>query len=234
MKLDHYASFAKVFEYPEEDYHEVVIEAIKALGDGYPQSTKELEKFLELLPMQTGELQELYSKSFEVQAVTSLDVGYVLYGDDYQRGVIMVNLKEEHSKANNSCGEELTDFLPNLLRLLPKMQDPETIHELVTMLIAIAVEKMMEEYDASTLKAKDMLYKKQHKTLITPTLPITIFLHAFKALYLAFDSDFALIKTKKLFKGESFIGHIRNELEVQEGKQSSNSCDTGGCGTGSC
>ena len=44
---------------------------------------------------------------------------------------------------------------------------------------------MMEEYDASTLKAKDMLYKKQHKTLITPTLPITIFLHAFKALYLA-------------------------------------------------
>jgi nitrate reductase assembly molybdenum cofactor insertion protein NarJ len=234
MKLDHYASFAKVFEYPGEDYHEVVIEAIKSLGQDYPDSTKELEKFLELLPMQSGELQELYSKSFEVQAITSLDVGYVLYGDDYQRGVIMVNLKDEHSKADNSCGEELVDFLPNLLRLLPKMQDPETIHELVTLLIATAVEKMMDEYNVSALKAKDALYQKQHKTLITPTLPIIIFLHAFKALYSAFDSDFVLIKTNKLFKDESFIGHIRSELEVQEGKQSSNSCDTGGCSTSSC
>lgn len=234
MRLEHYDAFAKIFEYPEEDYHEVVIETIRILGDSYPEATKELERFLELLPMQIGELQELYSKSFEVQAVTSLDVGYVLYGDDYQRGVIMVNLKEEHIKANNNCGEELADFLPNLLRLLPKIQDYETMNELVTMLMAIAVEKMMDEYDASTLQAKDLLYYKQHKTLITPSLPITIFLHAFKALYLTFDSDFTLIKTKRLFKNESFIGHITNELEVQEGKQSSNNCSTGICGTGSC
>jgi hypothetical protein len=49
-----------------------------------------------------------------------------------------------------------------------------------------------------------------------------------------FESDFILLKDNKPFKDESFIGHIRGELEIQEGKQSSNSCDTGGCSTGSC
>ncbi len=234
MQLSHYGSFSKIFEYPSENYHEIIIETIKILDNNYPDAAKELGKFLELLPMQIGELQELYSKSFEVQAVTSLDVGYVLYGDDYQRGIVMVNLKNEHEKVGNNCGEELADFLPNLLRLLPKIKDEETVNEMVTLLIATSVEKMMNEYSSSALKAKDKLYQKQYKTLIVQSLPITIFLHAFKALYMMLDSDFALIKVNKPFKGESFINHLRGELEIQEGKQSSNSCDTGGCDTGGC
>jgi len=229
MQLNHYTYLADLFDYPGENYRDTVEKTISELSNNYPEASIELEKFLELLPQDIGDLQELYSKSFEVQAITSLDVGYVLYGDDYQRGVILVNLKNEHEKATNDCKNELADFLPNLLRLLPKIQDNEVRNEMVTMLIATAVEKMMEEYNASTLKAKDKLYQKQYKTLITPHLPIIIFLHAFKALYAVLNSDFTLLKENKPFKNESFIGHIKSELEVQEGKQSSNSCTTVGC-----
>ncbi len=235
MNLEHYVAVSKLFDYPDENYYDVVNEAIQALSDNYPEAKQELEKFLELLPTQLADAQELYSKSFEVQAVTSLDVGYILYGDDYQRGVILVNLNQEHAKVNNGCGSELGDFLPNLLRLLPKMEDKEAVTDLVTMLMAPAMEKMINEYHPVMLQEKDKLYKKQYKTLIVTDYPVVIFSYILQAMYLILDTDFTLIKDNKPFKDESFIGHIRGELEIQEGKQSSNSCDTGGCSTtGSC
>jgi len=234
MSLKHYSAIAKLFDYPSDDYYNLVLEAIASLSDKYSQSKVELEKFLKLLPLEIHEVQELYSKSFEVQAVTSLDVGYVLYGDDYQRGIILVKLNQEHKNVNNDCGVELGDFLPNLLRLLPKIENEEVRDEMVTLLIAPSVEKMLNEYQPSSLNAKDKLYEKQYKTLIVPSYSITMFAHILQALYIIFESDFSLLKENKPFKDESFIGHIRGELEIQEGKQSSNSCDSGGCGSGSC
>jgi nitrate reductase assembly molybdenum cofactor insertion protein NarJ len=234
MSLEHYNSLSKLFDYPEDDYYDAIANAIVSLKDDYPEAKIYLEKFVELLPLQLSEVQELYSKSFEVQAVTSLDVGYVLYGDDYQRGIILVKLNQEHKKVNNDCGVELGDFLPNLLRLLTKIEDDDVKNEMVTMLIAPSVEKMINEYQPTMLVEKDKLYKKQYKTLIIPSYSITIFGNILQALYAVFESDFTLLKNNKPFKDESFIGHIRGELEIQEGKQSSNSCDTGGCSTGSC
>jgi len=234
MNLNHYNTISRLFDYPEDDYYDVVAEAITSLSNNYPEAKKKLEEFLKLLPMQLSEVQELYSKSFEVQAVTSLDVGYVLYGDDYQRGIILVKLNEEHDKVNNDCGRELGDFLPNLLRLLPKIADKNVTSEMVSMLIAPSVEKMIDEYNPSSLVAKDELYAKQYKTLIIPSYSIVIFSHILQALYMVLDGDFTLIKEDKPFRSESFIGHIRGELEIQEGKQSSNSCDTVSCGTGGC
>lgn len=234
MGLEHYISMSKLFDYPGEDYQDIVVELINGFSKNYPEASKELEKFLELLPTKTSDLQELYSKSFEVQAVTSLDVGYTLFGDDYQRGEVLVRLKQEHTKVGNDMGRELADFLPNLLKLLPKIEDLEVRNEMATMLIAPSVEKMMNEYESSSLSAKDKLYEKQYRTLIIPSFPITMFLHAFNALYIALDNDFTLMKNYEPFRDESFLGHISSELGVQEGKQSSNSCGTESCGTGSC
>jgi nitrate reductase assembly molybdenum cofactor insertion protein NarJ len=234
MNLEHYVAIAKLFDYPEDNYYDAINEAIETLSDNYPKAKEELGKFLELLPMQLSDAQELYSKSFEVQAVTSLDVGYILYGDDYQRGVILVNLNQEHAKVNNECGTELGDFLPNLLRLLSKMEDKEVITDLVTMIIAPGVEKMIDEFHPAMLQEKDKLYEKQYKVLIATDYPVVIFSHILYAIYSILDTDFTLIKENKPFKDESFLGHIRSELEIQEGKQSSNSCDTGSCSTGSC
>lgn len=234
MNLDHYVSLSKLFDYPEDNYHDNVVAAANAVSKDYPEAAAELEKFLKLLPMQTREMEELYSRSFDVQAVTTLDVGYVLFGDDYQRGEVLVHLNNEHSKAGNSCGQELGDHLPILLKLLPKLEDTEVKNELVTMLIAPAVEKMMNEYTSNSMEAKDKLYTKQYKTLIAPASPLAIYLHAFTALYIVLDKDFSLIKENKPFQDKSFLTYITGELEIQEGKQSSNSCGTGSCGTGSC
>jgi hypothetical protein len=74
------------------------------------------------------------------------------------------------------------------------------------------------------MEEKDKLYKKQYKTLIVPSVPVGMFLHLIRALYMIFDSDFSLIKENKPFGDASFLGFLSSELEVEEGKQSSNSC----------
>ena len=66
--------------------------------------------------------QEYYISTFDVQAICFLDIGYVLFGEDYKRGIFLVNIKKEQIKAGNDCGSELPDHLPNILTLLPKMQ----------------------------------------------------------------------------------------------------------------
>ena len=70
---------------------------------------------------------EIHTRSFEVQSITTLDVGYVAFGDDYKRGELLVNLNREHEAVGVDCGSELPDHLPNVLRLMARWQDPELV-----------------------------------------------------------------------------------------------------------
>ncbi|NEW60217.1 hypothetical protein GSY74_02880 [Sulfurovum sp. bin170] len=233
MELNQYRLLSKLFDYPDDSYREHITKVAEALRAEYPSVSVELEGLLKLLPVDTYDIQELYTKSFEVQAVTSLEIGYVLYGDDYTRGEVLSNLNAEHKAVGNECGGELSDHLGNVLRLIPKMRDKKLLNDLATLMVAPAVENMMKEYTPSSMQQKDKLYKKQYKTLIIPAFPLGMFLHLFKALYIVLDSDFELIKENKPFEDVSFFGFLKSELEVEEGKKSSNSCSTtfNTCGT---
>ena len=224
MQLSHYTTLSRLFDYPDESYPSLLTNVIQELSVKYPDAASELEAYSNLLPKDIHRLQELYTKSFEVQAVTSLEIGYLLYGDDYTRGEVMVHLNKEHREVGNELGTELSDHIANVLRLLPKMKDDVVINDLVTMMVAPSVEVMMKEYSPKSMEAKDKLYQKQYKTLIIPSVPMGMFLHLIKALYLVLDVDFALIKENKPFGDASFFGFLSSELEVEEGKQSSNSC----------
>ena len=85
----------------------------------------EVEHFLDAIPERTLDLQELHTRTFDVQALTTLGTGYVLFGDDYKRGALLSNLNREHNDAQNDCRGELADHLPNVLRLIPKLKDQE-------------------------------------------------------------------------------------------------------------
>ena len=224
MDMKHYTTISRLFEYPNENYYGHLVETIDILSQDYPDAASELEMFSSRLPKDIYRLQELYTKSFEVQAVTSLEIGYLLYGDDYTRGEVMVNLNKEHKAVENELGTELSDHLSNVLRLLPKMTDKKIVNDLVTMMIVPAIEVMIKEYSPKNMEAKDKLYKKQYKTLIVSSAPVGMFLHLVKALYMIFDNDFTLIKENKPFGDASFFGFLSAELEVEEGKKSSNSC----------
>jgi nitrate reductase assembly molybdenum cofactor insertion protein NarJ len=115
----HYALMANLFEYPHPEYPDKAAEVYKFLSATYPSAARELNRFRELLPIQNVRtMRGLYTHTFDVQAITTLDIGYVLFGDDYKRGELLANLSREHREAGNDCGHELADHLPNVLRLM--------------------------------------------------------------------------------------------------------------------
>jgi hypothetical protein len=112
------------------------------------------------------EKQELFLRSFDIQAITTLDIGYILFGEDYKRGQLLVHLNREHKEAENICHTELADHLPNVLRLISKMKNEEMRSEIATRLVVPAVVKIASEFTAEKIEKKDKIYKKHLKTVL--------------------------------------------------------------------
>lgn len=87
-------------------------------------------------------MEELYVCTFDVQSICCLDVGYVMFGEDYRRGQFMAQLKMLEKARGIACGSELPDFLPNILRLLPRLDNNEA-QTLVETIVAPAIDKML-------------------------------------------------------------------------------------------
>ncbi len=157
-KLDHYQILAEIFRYPDEnlasrmeDFHSLVLEQIPEQVEKVNQVVDTFAK-LNLLQQQ-----EYYLKTFDVQAVCYLDLGYVLFGEDYKRAQLLVNLQSEHKLAGVDCGTELGDHLPNVLILLSKTTDPSFAEELGFIITTPAVRFMLTKFKNITNIYKDML-----------------------------------------------------------------------------
>ena len=146
--LADYGLLAGLFIYPEnEAYKMKVREVYHYLFTAFPDAASSLKAFIDFAEDSSiVEIQELFLRSFDVQAITTLDIGFILFGEDYKRGKLLVHLNEEHRKAANNCETELSDHLPNLLRLLPKVEDEGTQAEIAVLLLLPAVEKMISEF----------------------------------------------------------------------------------------
>jgi nitrate reductase assembly molybdenum cofactor insertion protein NarJ len=70
----------------------------------------------------------------------------ILFGDDYRRGVFLVNMQREHIMAGNECGRELPDHLPNVLTLLPLISDKAFVEELICSLLIPALTEMIRRF----------------------------------------------------------------------------------------
>ena len=223
--ITHYALLADVFEYPTEDYPQRVHAVREQLSARWPKAARALTQFLELLPENDlVKMQELFIRSFDVQAVTTLDIGYVLFGDDYKRGELLSNLNREHIAARVDCGHELADHLPNVLKLLAKLVDAELIDELVRDIIAPAVNKMIDEFDDKRIQKKNESYQKHYKTLIeTPVANIevaTLYKFTLKSLFEVLKNDFGVVEQIPIAMTSDFLRSVSNENEIEEKAQS--------------
>ncbi|MCE7862949.1 MAG: hypothetical protein DYG99_05330 [Bacteroidetes bacterium CHB5] len=160
-------TLASLVDFPVEGIAERIKEAQLLLDGKYPEVSAVLEPFTDFVSMSSlDQVQELYTRTFEVQAITTLDVGYLLFGDDYKRAELLVNLIREHAKVGNDCGYELADHLPNIIRLTSHMQDEEIRQELIEKIICPGLKKMISEFDPMNVHKKNELYVRHHKTLI--------------------------------------------------------------------
>ncbi len=193
INTSHYSLFAALFKYPAEGYQNDVRECMNLLEMSYPDAAVEIKRFVDYSTSEsTDTVEELFSKTFHIQAICFLDIGYVLFGEDYKRGEFLVHMKQEQAKVGHDCGEELSDNLSNVLMLLTKTKDEEFLNELAVRVLIPALKKMLEEFDAARLALKDKILRKKHKVLIQEDIVNrNIYNHAIQALVMVLEKDFA-------------------------------------------
>ncbi len=159
--LKHYIALAEIFKYPTTGGNIFISEWRKIIKNKVPEMAPKLRAFTDHIQNKTiSARQEYYIATFDVQASCYLDVGYVLYGEDYNRGIFLMNMKKEQEKAGNDYGKELPDHLPAILSLLPKLEDESFAEELLVSMLIPALEKMIESF-----LAKNNVYKGMLETL---------------------------------------------------------------------
>ena len=91
------------------------------------------------------DMEELYTRTFDINPVSNLEVGWHLYGEQYERGAFLVNMRgmlRSHGVAESA---ELPDHLTHVLRLLGRMSENEA-HEFSGRYVLPAVNKMLEGF----------------------------------------------------------------------------------------
>ncbi len=213
--LEHYNLLSELFIYPKADIFEKVVEIQDFLNKNYPEAGKEFVRFSEFIANSTFyQIEEIFQKTFHIQAICFLDLGYVIFAEDYKRGEFLVNMKVEQEKYNNDYGHELADNLPYVLRLLPLHTDESFINELVVMVMIPALEKMLSEFDDAKVKIREKVMNKKQKVVIMKDIKDgNIYKNALSALLQVFKTDFNNITYEK--KAEAIPAYAKAFLHSE-------------------
>jgi nitrate reductase delta subunit len=137
-----HSSLADVLEYPDESWSRRVGAAMKALMNKENLAEPFTDFCWKTREMSLTELQELYTRTFDLNPTRALEIGYHLFGEDYKRGAFLANLRETESPFELGQEHQLPDYLPVLLRLLGESSDDELKDALVCYCMIPALEKM--------------------------------------------------------------------------------------------
>ena len=115
-------TLAALLAYPAGDCLARIEAAHHALS-GDAESLEFLEKFrAAVTPLTPEGLQELFIQTFDLSPVCTLEVGWHLYGENYDRGAFLVRMRElmrEHGVAES---DELPDHLSHVLQVLGRLE----------------------------------------------------------------------------------------------------------------
>lgn len=144
-------------EYPSDRSIPLAREAAERAAPCSPELARafvRLAEWLQAVP--AGEAEERYTVLFDLSPVCTLHAGYHVLGETYQRGALLAGLSMELRKAEVEERGELSDFIPTLLRLLPR-QSGEDRATLVDYILLPALVRMREALQESTSPWADIL-----------------------------------------------------------------------------
>jgi nitrate reductase assembly molybdenum cofactor insertion protein NarJ len=191
-KYNHYIAFADLLRYPAADYSEKANMCLVMLKERYPEAALEIEPFVNYMLSHTeDEREELYTKTFDVQPICYLDLGYVIFGEDYKRGAFLLHMQEEQLKEGNDCGTDLSDNICNMLTLYAKSDNQALMDELAVKILIPGLEKMIGEFKQARVELKVKVLKKLHKAIIQEELNHgNVYRNVFSALLFVLKKDF--------------------------------------------
>jgi nitrate reductase delta subunit len=108
--------FAPLFAYPDEGYRD------RAEACARESASPGVREFAaRLAPLSTGEIQERFVQAFDLNPSSTLEIGWHLFGEQYERGDFLVSLRQRlRDAAIPECGE-LPDHLLHVLPLVSRL-----------------------------------------------------------------------------------------------------------------
>jgi nitrate reductase delta subunit len=144
---------AELLEYPDDTFSPALGACRAELTMHASDAAARFEQFAhEVERLSTGRLQELYTQTFDLNPTCTLDIGWHLFGEAYERGLFLAAMRDELRGAGVEEGRELPDHLPSLLRLMARM-DAQS-RAALERLIRPAVAKL-----AAALRARESPYE---------------------------------------------------------------------------
>lgn len=136
---------AHCFDYPDGVTSECAKRAAASLAPFNSSTSQAFESLGTWIDEHPIEAEEHYTKLFDLDPACTLHVGYHLFGEDYQRGALLAQLRVELRTAGIEENNDLPDFLPLLLRLLPRLPSDEDRAALTNLLLLPAIDRMVSD-----------------------------------------------------------------------------------------
>lgn len=140
-----YELFADILEYPTSAIYDQSRECVSVLAPIDDSVCKQLKKFLRVAEeISLSHLEEVYTRTFDLQAICVPYAGCHLFGEDPVRGMFMVKLGELYRSLNFKWDGELPDHIGVMLRFLSISSGGEERHELIDYCLIPSVKKMVK------------------------------------------------------------------------------------------
>lgn len=138
-----YDEIAAVVKYPKAEFYARARHCQELLNDEDAAVKLYIDTFLDRMADKSlPELEEQYIRTFDMNPICSMDTGWQLFGEDYNRGLYMVRVREEMRKYGVEESSELPDHLTNVLPVLGRM-DENAASEFATACVIPAVKKIL-------------------------------------------------------------------------------------------
>ena len=137
-------SLAGLYKYPSGDFAERVA-VCRSLADQRSPGRGEAIAALEerTRGMSRGEIEEMFTRTFEINPVCALEIGWHIYGEDYARGALLVRLRGELREHGIAEITELPDHLTHVFQLLGRLES-SLADDLAGRYVLPALKKMID------------------------------------------------------------------------------------------
>ncbi|MFQ5498845.1 MAG: nitrate reductase molybdenum cofactor assembly chaperone [Candidatus Zixiibacteriota bacterium] len=149
-----YDSLSNLLVYPTDASTTEVAECERLLKECGSPARSYIATFAKHVQGSTVEnLEELYTRTFEINPVCTMEIGWHLFGERYERGAFLVKMRQAMRQFQLAESAELPDHLIHVLQVLGRMA-PDEATTFVSEAVMPAIDKMMDGF-----KDKDNVYR---------------------------------------------------------------------------
>ena len=150
-------TISRLLSYPDDHYFPLV-EMLYLLVQGeLPEAANGIAEFGQFVEQcAEHELEEVYTRSFDVNPSCALEIGWHLFGEDYMRGQFLVRMRGELAKYEIPESPELPDHMTHVLPVLSMMPQEEA-HQFSHACVFPALHKMQASLDKNNSPYRHLL-----------------------------------------------------------------------------